>query len=446
MITETLVSGSRQINRIRYKHRTHRESSDGQEYLCWLQELLEENKRNKGIITDQHELLDVYRSGLVSCKQPLENQITDITDVSEEEMDMSKRLKQRVTLAGKPQWVTGESMQELFDAYLQRAIDLGIVILASNETKNSLPAADVLFEKRAWQWFNLYKVGKIRLNTLANYELYLKKHIIPYFGQRDIRTITIDDVQEFMNSKADYAKKTIDEFLLALSMVLEAAKEDGLISINPAKSKRLRNPSTKKTVREALTSAEADDIEAHLQDIPQLRDRRYVAMLLKFPARCEDIRGLQIKDFNFDDMTVTIRQGVTYAKGNMLIGDPKTPAGKRKMLILPGLLETLELSEEEKNDPDAYIIPSLKDPHEPISFQADRRLWERVKNSINVYGKTPHCFRHTFATRAHRAGVDDKTLQSMGGWKDLSTMKNIYIHTQQEDLEIARQKLTALPS
>ena len=46
MITETLVSGSRQINRIRYKHRTHRESSDGQEYLCWLQELLEENKRN----------------------------------------------------------------------------------------------------------------------------------------------------------------------------------------------------------------------------------------------------------------------------------------------------------------------------------------------------------------------------------------------------------------
>ena len=67
-------------------------------------------------------------------------------------------------------------------------------------------------------------------------------------------------------------------------------------------------------------------------------------------------------------MTVTIRQGVTYAKGNMLIGDPKTPAGKRKMLILPGLLEVLELSEAEKNDPEAYIIPSLKDPHEPISF------------------------------------------------------------------------------
>ena len=85
-------------------------------------------------------------------------------------------------------------------------------------------------------------------------------------------------------------------------------------------------------------------------------------------------------------------QGVTYAKGHTIIGDPKTPAGKRKMLILPGLLETLELSQSELNDPEAYVLPSLDDPHTPLSFQADRRLWDRVKKSINVYGKTPPLF------------------------------------------------------
>ena len=36
-----------------------------------------------------------------------------------------------------------------------------------------------------------------------------------------------------------------------------------------------------------------------------------------------------------------------------------------------------------------YILSSLDDPHTPLSFQADRRLWERVKKSINVYGKRP---------------------------------------------------------
>ena len=391
------------------------------------------------------QLQSIVQRTVTSTLQQLSlDNLTADTATSETETDMAKRLKHRATIGDKSLWITGETQQDLFNAYLQHAIDAGIVVPAGEVQQPAKPQKDVLFETRAWQWYNLYKVGKVRLTTLANYELYLKKHLIPHFGQRDIRTITIDDVQEFMNSKADYSRKMIDELWLTLGMVLNAAVEDGLISINPAKSKRLRNPSTKKTIREALTSAEADDIEAHLQDIPQLRDRRYVAMLLKFPARCEDIRGLQIKDFNFEEKTVTITKGVTYAKGHTIIGDPKTPAGKRKMLILPGLLEVLELSQEELNDPETYILASLGDPHTPLTYQADKRLWERVKKSINVYGKTPHCFRHTFATRAHRAGVDDKTLQSMGGWKDLSTMKNIYIHTQQEDLEIARQQLTAV--
>ena len=73
------------------------------------------------------------------------------------------------------------------------------------------------------------------------------------------------------------------ELRLTLGMILNVAKEDGLINITPAKSKRLRNPSSKKSVQEAPTSDETDDIESYLQDIPQSRDRRYVAMLLKSP-------------------------------------------------------------------------------------------------------------------------------------------------------------------
>ena len=71
---------------------------------------------------------------------------------------------------------------------------------------------------------------------------------------------------------------------------------------------------------------------------------------------------------------MTITKGVTYAKGHTIIGDPKTPAGKRKMLILPGLLEVLELSQEELNDPETYILTSLGDPHTPPTYQADKRL------------------------------------------------------------------------
>ena len=75
------------------------------------------------------------------------------------------------------------------------------------------------------------------------------------------------------------SKKTIDEIWLVVRMVLDVAFEDGLIPSNPSKSKRLRNPSKKKSTRLPLTTKEAEDIEAHLPDIPKLLDRRYVALL-----------------------------------------------------------------------------------------------------------------------------------------------------------------------
>ena len=156
---------------------------------------------------------------------------------------MSKRIQQRATINGITKWLSGTTQQEIFDAYLRFAIDMGAVLPAGEaaQKKNS----PVIFETRAWKWFQLYKVGKVRLTTLANYETYLKKHLLPHFGERDIRSITIDDVQEFLNLKSDYAKKTVEELWITLSMILEAAREDGLIPLNPAKSKRLKNPSRK---------------------------------------------------------------------------------------------------------------------------------------------------------------------------------------------------------
>ena len=63
--------------------------------------------------------------------------------------------------------------------------------------------------------------------------------MVPYVVQRGIRRITIGDVQTFMNSKAGYSRKMIDELWLTLGMVLNAAVEDGLISTNPAEQPHL---------------------------------------------------------------------------------------------------------------------------------------------------------------------------------------------------------------
>ena len=360
------------------------------------------------------------------------------------EPDMSAKLKQRAVINGKVFWLTGSTQQELFQSYLSHAITEGVVVPPDENGRHRKYGLSTRFSDIAERWFTLYKVGKVRETTLTGYESYLKRHVLPYFGEMDVRDISIDDVQLFLNSKESLSKKTIDEIWLVVRMVLDVAFEDGLIPSNPSKSKRLRNPSKKKSTRLPLTTKEAEDIEAHLPDIPKLLDRRYVALLLYCPARSEDIRGIRMKDIDPHKMLIRIERSVTYAKAKTIIGDPKTEAGFRHMLMLPKLWDVLALTPEEMHDPDAYLLHMRDDTHQPLTFQANRRLWERVCAAINVYGKTPHCFRHTFATRAYRAGVSEKTLQSMGGWADLKTMQNVYIHTQEEDLENARRLLTLL--
>ena len=149
-----------------------------------------------------------------------------------------------------------------------------------------------------------------------------------------------------------------------------------------------------------------EDIDT--EDIPKLLDRRYVALLLYCPARSEDIRGIRMRDIDPHKMLIRIERSVTYAKAKTIIGDPKTEAGFRHMLMLPNLWDVLALTPEEMHDPDAYLLHMRDDTHQPLTFQANRRLWERVCAAINVYGKTPHCFRHTFAARAYRADGSEK--------------------------------------
>ena len=89
-------------------------------------------------------------------------------------------------------------------------------------------------------------------------------------------------------------------------------------------------------------------------------------------------------------MLIRIERCFTYAKAKTIIGDPKTEAGFRHMLMLPKLWDVLALTPEEMHDPDAYLLHMRDDTHQPLTFQANRRLWERVCAAINVYGKTPH--------------------------------------------------------
>lgn len=55
-------------------------------------------------------------------------------------------------------------------------------------------------------------------------------------------------------------------------------------------------------------------------------------------------------------------------------------------------------------------------------------------DKLGIERKTPHATRHTYASRARRAGMPPEILQKILGHADYSTTANIYVHTNAEEL------------
>ena len=359
----------------------------------------------------------------------------DVAGMPKGDNDMSKRIKQRAVIDGRERWITGETQQDIFNAYLRQAINAGIVLPAQGAPGK--PAASHAFKPYAQQWKARYKDGKRKHTTLSEYESLLTRHLYPYFGSMAIEDITRNTIQDFLNSKSDYARKTIHEMLMVLGMFLECAVEDDIIAKNPARSSLLEIPSTRKKTRTPLTEEQMMDIIANMEKLEREQDRLFVGLLLFTGMRRSEVLGLQWQDIDLRGRVIHIRRGVTYNGNKPVVSTPKTEAGIRTVLIAEPLYQLLQAGGEEE----IFLIGATK---EPVSQQTVKRMWERISRTINVYGKTPHCFRHSFTTLAWRSGMDEKLLQQIGGWADRRTMQNIYTHVQQEDIQKAGTMVTAM--
>ena len=340
---------------------------------------------------------------------------------------MAKRIQQRVSINGETRWISGSTQQELFDAYLEQAIRAGIVINPQQTT--SSPITSPLFGDYLLQFVRVYK-SKQEALTMRTRDMTIRKHILPRLVAVPISEIKTADVQRFMNSKAAMSRKSIREMVMVLGMILESAAEDGILLRNPARSKRLTNPSRKVATRNALTSVELNDIICQLPRLSREQERLFLRLLIYTGMRRNEVLGLRWDDVDLAEGIICVRRGVTYKSNMPQISTPKTAAGIRQIPIPAALRQWLTPGEK-----DCYVIGGQETPITEKSFQW---MWRRIGESIDLHGATPHIFRHTYMTLAQRAQISTKTLQTIGGYADLATLQDRYVHTQKEDIEAAR--------
>ena len=358
----------------------------------------------------------------------LDNKTEESFGVSESEgdNDMPKRLREMITVNGKPRWVTGVNLQQLFDNYVQVLVNEGIV--SWNNTDSEAP----LMKDYIRDFYDTYKQDQVETTIIAR-ERIIKNHILPQFGERAIDSITTSECQAWFNAlNKKYARETILKIKNVIYPVFEAAVEDRLIERNPLHSRFIKIGGKETIPHKALPREKMQQIRLEASTL-DAKEKLMVALLSYTGMRFEEVLGLRWDDINDD--WITIQRAVVHPKRNApLIKAPKTKTSNR---IVPYKQELKDLIEDCRTT--GYVLASAKDPtgETPLSYTEARRVFEKIRTRFDIKNYSAHDFRDTCAKEWRENGVPLDIIARLLGHAKTDTTERKYVKYRMDLLSAA---------
>ena len=240
---------------------------------------------------------------------------------------------------------------------------------------------------------------------------------IEFFGNFDIFEIKPMDAIEYLNDlhKKGYAKKTIANKKMVLSLIFDYAINHGYITFNPCMSVKL--PKGAKQKQRKPATQQDEEIIKKSADI-----WLFPFIALYTGMRKGEILALQLQDIDFEEDIIKISKSVGHKYNKPFIKEPKTERGNRFIPLLSPLKEKL-LPLKETLKPTSFIIS--KTGEEPLTVRQYEILYNDFKKKTGITC-TAHQLRHSFATIAIENGIPAKTVQELLGHKQISTTLDIY--------------------
>ena len=329
-------------------------------------------------------------------------------------------------------WIQGNGQNEVNDRIVQAYIDSGRIWEFMDKPHEEPHKPSITFAAYVEKWMTVYKAGKLKPSTIATYKKHLHAHVLPAFGQREIASITPEDIQLFLNERKHLAKKTLSSMRHFMGEVFKDAVEDGLTAKDPTASRRISIPSTKANEREALPLEQFKEIMTSLDRLNPT-DKRMLVLMMFTGMRRGEVLGLRWEDVDTKAGLIHIRRNVTHAGGNKpVIGTPKTKSGERDLPLDPFVLEALEPMQKS-----GFIIGG----ESPITMTTYNNTWRRIKKMVDLHGATAHVFRHSYLTYMAGQSTDMKTLQAIAGHSTIGMTMNRYVHAQPEKIIDAGKKM-----
>jgi integrase len=289
-----------------------------------------------------------------------------------------------------PRTYATESDAEGWLAIERRKIDLGTWGAVERSDGMTLRAyTDKWIEQR-----------QLRPRTRQHYESMLTRLILPGLGDAKLANLTPAKIREWhAGLGAEHPTRNAHAYAL-LHAVCSTAVQDEVLDANPCRIRAAMQTKRKRDV-DVLTPVQVDRLAAKMP----ARLRASVLLAAWCGLRWGETAELRRKDFSKDCSVLRVRRAVTYRKGQFYVGEPKTAAGVRDVVIPPHIRPIVKahLKTHVGTDAESLLFPTENGIH--MHSDNYRTDWEKARAAIGKPNLRVHDLRHVGAVLAAQSGA-----------------------------------------
>jgi integrase len=273
----------------------------------------------------------------------------------------------------------------------------------------------------------------LKFSSKKFYDNMVDTHLMPVFGDTQLRLITKDAVQSFLAAKAKNGSswKTVKLIRTSFGGIIEAAVRDDFLTSNPVRKTRLprRAPEKEKV------PIETEKVKELIGKLAE-PSRSIAALLATTGLRIGELLALRWRDVDLQNGQLWVRQ--TVYEGHF--DEPKTKRSKRQLPLSSQTVEIFSALQPKDAAPSALVFSARNGS--PLSRRnlLNRQL-KPTCQALKLNGVNWHWFRHANATVLDSVGARLGTTQALLGHSSSEITQGTYIHSIPADARQAVQNV-----
>jgi integrase len=287
-----------------------------------------------------------------------------------------------------------------------------------------------------------YRAEKMpkRSDTRRSYNVWLRNHIIPKWGECALSDVQARPVELWLESLT-LAPKSKVHIRGTISILWDFAmwRGDMPTQRNPMELVTIKGATKRTKKPRSLTVEEFQRFIVHLGE----PFRTMALLCVCFGLRISEALGLRWSDVDWLEGKLKVERGIVCQQ----VDDVKTSESRRSLHIDADMLDTLKLWKQSTQffGPDDWMFASPAQLGRlPWSYDQVWRMYQKAGAKAGIGGLGTHSLRHTYRSWLDAVGTPIAVQQKLMRHSDIRTTMNVYGDVVTDEMAHAASKVAGL--